>query len=423
MDAAEMLRISIDGTARVVRESKLSFVPKDRTTSRVICAEKSLDMFFQLGLGSIVEDRLRSFWGIDLAKQQYKNRELARLGSMDWQKDYSFVTIDLESASDMPLEMCRAVYPNSIMHLLECYRSEYTLIPGLGPFKLDILSSMGNGYTFPMQTTLFAAIILAAYRINGIAAELPFGREVGNLGVNGDDLVFRSDCVNDVLRLLTILGFKVNTSKSFLKGPFRESCGGDYLNGKNVRGVYIKTLDTIESRYSAINRLNVYSALHDICLSRTVSCLIKSVPYRPVPFWENSDAGIRLPFSLATNVAMSKRGNVLFRKRAPVSSGWRFDGTNFVGSRRHVKGLYYNPFGLWLSFLHGSLESGRATLRQRQPVYQTVRACTPCWDYEPSTWLPGDRLESFRRDESPTSYSFIDGRYWERWNTAVYSNL
>jgi hypothetical protein len=50
----------------VVDHSKYSFVNKTRTVARGICTEPSVNMWLQLGAGAILEDRLKSFFRIDL---------------------------------------------------------------------------------------------------------------------------------------------------------------------------------------------------------------------------------------------------------------------------------------------------------------------------------------------------------------------
>lgn len=77
---ANELRTNHYGGPSIVRGNRLSFVSKTEDVSRTICTEPSLNMYYQLGLGNILEDGLRSFFGIDLSNQQPKNRRLALRG-------------------------------------------------------------------------------------------------------------------------------------------------------------------------------------------------------------------------------------------------------------------------------------------------------------------------------------------------------
>nr|QDH87478.1 MAG: RNA-dependent RNA polymerase [Leviviridae sp.] len=111
--SAESTRANTYGDPLQVHGSSLKFVPKDVRESRTIAIEPSLNMFYQLGLGEILEERIRTFFGVDIRTQQLWNREAARVGSVvsllgnnrssggephKWFA--SLATIDLKSASD-----------------------------------------------------------------------------------------------------------------------------------------------------------------------------------------------------------------------------------------------------------------------------------------------------------------------------------
>jgi hypothetical protein len=61
-----------------------------------------------------------------------------------------------------------------------------------------------------------------------------------DFSVYGDDIVVRGSLAPEVLKLLRLIGFRHNPRKTFIQGQFRESCGSDWFNGKDVRPV---TLD------------------------------------------------------------------------------------------------------------------------------------------------------------------------------------
>jgi len=87
---------------------------------------------------------------------------------------------------------------------------------------------MGNGFTFELETLLFVALSAAV-------AKLIPGRD---LFVYGDDILIPSAADRDVRAVLEAFGFEVNQEKSFSSGPFRESCGGDFFLGYNVRSCF-----------------------------------------------------------------------------------------------------------------------------------------------------------------------------------------
>jgi hypothetical protein len=88
---------------------------------------------------------------------------------------------------------------------------------------LEKFSSMGNGFTFELETLLFYAIAKAAG-----------GLQRDELSVYGDDIIIPTRCASDVLAALRFFGFTPNQRKTFVQGPFRESCGGDFFCGVDV---------------------------------------------------------------------------------------------------------------------------------------------------------------------------------------------
>jgi hypothetical protein len=304
---AEKSRLASFGVS-YVPGSKLFFAPKTREIARVACTEPTLNMFFQKGIQSALELRLKQVFGIDLRgrrkepglfskpgilPQQDKNRELARLGSING----SFGTIDLTSASDrISMEVVDYLFPESIVRWLRKTRSPTTTLPCGESVELYMVSSMGNAFTFPLETAIFASVVVAAYRVLGIKPIYPRGTTLGNFAVFGDDIIVVSEAYNLVCEMLDVLGHRVNHDKSFNAGLFRESCGSDWFAGHNVRGVYLKRLHNDGDFYKAINRLNIWSGEHSIPLERAVRYLLEQCKRRLfVPMHEQDTSGIRVP--------------------------------------------------------------------------------------------------------------------------------
>lgn len=297
---AEKSRETMFGS-RLVPGSKLFFAPKTREIARVACTEPVLNMFFQKGIQSVLELRLKQVFGIDLrgrrsdniAPQQDKNRELARLGSIDG----SFGTIDLSSASDrISLGVVEWLFPESIVRWLRATRSPTTILPDGELRELYMISSMGNAFTFPLETIIFSSVVVAAYRVLGLKTIYPRGTTLGNFAVFGDDIIVDHRAYNLVVEMLSILGHRVNHDKSFNTGLFRESCGSDWFAGRNVRGVYLKRLHDDRDFYKAINRLNIWSGRNYVPLERTVRYLLAQCKRRLyVPMHEQDTSGIRVP--------------------------------------------------------------------------------------------------------------------------------
>lgn len=208
------------------RSSKGCIVPKNSKTSRCIEIQPDLNVYVQLGIGSILRKRLKRY-GVDLSDQGI-NQRLAQKGSID----DSLATFDLSSASDtISLALVRSVIPSDWLHLLELARVDLAEWPDR-TILLEKWSAMGNGYTFELETLIFYALLLAVCD--------DFGYGYDQISAYGDDLIFPSEFASAVTKALDLCGFSVNLNKSFGKGPFRESCGADFWNGINVRPIFFK---------------------------------------------------------------------------------------------------------------------------------------------------------------------------------------
>lgn len=296
-----------------VTASKFSTVPKTVSEDRAICIEPSLNMYFQKGVQLLLEDRLKSHYHIDLSNQQVLNGQLAYKGSVDG----SYATEDLSSASDtISLLLIKEAVPSSCKNIILALRTPAVEMPW-GDVQLHMVSSMGNAFTFPLQTALFAAAVEAVYNLLEIELRFPKKSEAtglwcpGNFAVNGDDIIVVTEAHNYLVRLLKLLGFRPNLQKSFNTGFFRESCGFDYYRGHYVRGVYCKTLSTEQDVYSLINRLNRWSAMSGVGLKHTVGFLLRKCKTRLVPLHESDVAGIKVPSELVKPPKPFKHKKVL----------------------------------------------------------------------------------------------------------------
>jgi len=393
--AAEFRRDLVMGT-RIASGSVLTFVPKTEKISRTICTEPLCNMLWQKGIERVLNRRLRQVFGIDLTVQPDKNRALARIGS----RDDSFATIDLSSASDLnSIGMVRKLFPPSFYRWLELARSPCVVLPDGEVIELHMVSSMGNAFTFPLQTILFASIVNAAYKMLGIKPIHPRGTSLGNYAVFGDDIIVEKQAYRLVLQLLEIFGHTVNIDKSFCEGPFRESCGTDWYLGHDVRGVYIKRLDDDNDFYSSINRLNIWSARHWVPLPLTIRYLYLECSKRlHVPMHEVETSGIKVPRFLYDAV-LGNHKHFGTKYRASVIVGYKVkltDEESFAalitnyrtkgGRHANPKGSYlakawYNPDGHMLAALAGKLRDGHFFIREfRRRTVVKVRHSS-CWDY------------------------------------------
>jgi len=407
---AEISRAITNGNYKLTSSSSLSFVRKTRDTSRSICTEPSLNMFYQLGLGAILQKRLRGFFGIDLAAQPEINRQLAYRGSVD----DSVSTLDLSSASDcVSVNLCCSALPQYVFDMLLALRTPKVRVRG-HELTLGMISTMGNGFTFPLQTILFSCVVASAASQCGVRLTKADDREP-NWGVFGDDIICPREIAAQVIRLLDLLGFVVNGDKSYVVGPFRESCGADFFKGVNVRGVYLKSLLTPQARYVAINLLNEWSARTGISLCRTVGYLVDSVKVLAIPPHGQLDSGIRWPQSCLQEAGPRwyRKQRYIYRCYEPsvpylsVDDCGNVSTPNIRGKR--ITKRHSNPLGLLCSFLSGCVRNMRISLPLKQGervAYRMMTRVSPHW---------GPSVEQL---------SFAGGwDFWKRWNTAAETNL
>lgn len=216
------------GLIYVIRGDRFTTVPKDSTKDRGITIPPSINGFYQLGVGSAMRSRLKLV-GIDLEQGQDVHRQVAQDASLTGE----FATIDLKSASDtVSSELVKMLLPELWFELLNSLRCSHTRLRGKW-VRLNKFSAMGNGYTFELETLIFLAISCEVMSMHGIEP-LPGV----NVFVYGDDIIVPSEVSSTVLAALEYCGFSANPKKTFVKGSFRESCGGDFFEGQPVRGYY-----------------------------------------------------------------------------------------------------------------------------------------------------------------------------------------
>lgn len=296
-----------DDCVEYVESDSITFVPKDARTDRPIAVGASLNLFLQLGVKSYMEERLKEV-GVDLTDQS-RNQRLAREGSMycgpvNLPNPGQFCTIDLASASDsISTELVRLLLPSDWFAFLSDLRHETGVVDG-ELISYEKFSAMGNGFTFPLESLIFWAIAKAAVRADGHVIRKC------DIAVYGDDIIVRRKHSDVVLSALSWAGFQVNSEKSFLEGPFKESCGKDYLSGSDVRPFYLKrevtSYDDIYFICNSISRL-VMSGRRGYGYYELYSRALSFIPqaYRTyLPLGDDSDKGLIVPFSTLSGLGL-----------------------------------------------------------------------------------------------------------------------
>lgn len=261
------IRKSFEDRISTVTHNKVTFVPKTAKTLRSIAVEPLLNSFLQKGVDIVLRSRLKRF-GIDLTDQGI-NARLAREGSMD-DSEESFVTIDLSSASDsISTNLCRAILPTPWFDLLDQIRSKHYELDGI-LYEYQKFCSMGNGFCFPLETLLFTAACIS----------VGCGRPAIDFSVYGDDIIVRKKYAPSLIALLNDMGFEVNSSKSYLEGSFRESCGSDWYGGDDVRPITLdKELDSLQSLFKLWN-LSLRNSRTTAFFSGAREIIFSMIPHR-----------------------------------------------------------------------------------------------------------------------------------------------
>lgn len=258
---------------QVVDGNRICFVPKDARKERTIAIEPSLNLYLQLGVDGFIRRRLKRF-GVDLDSQE-KNQELARLGSLQ-QGIGGFVTIDLSAASDsISCKLCELLLPSDWYSYLMDLRSPVGELEG-HLISYEKVSSMGNGYTFALESAIFAALVYAVTKAGGAH----FDRKL--FAVFGDDIVVEKRWYFQLVEALRLSGFKLNLDKTFVYGSVRESCGTDWFQGIPIRPVFLDQIPaSVPELFCDYNRLKRLLSLRwGIEESSTLDFIRKFLPDR-----------------------------------------------------------------------------------------------------------------------------------------------
>lgn len=235
---------------------KGQFVPKDARSHRFIAVEPTWNMFLQKSIGTLIKRRLKYARtcsdtlrhqhalprGIDIATAQKSHGEIIHnRGLFD-----SIATVDLSSASDsISTALVSFLMPDDWYSVMNSIRSKSVSLPDGKTISLEKFSSMGNGFTFELETLIFWAI-------SSSLSELSF--------VYGDDIIVLKDDVPQLIGWLEKCGFKTNVEKTFTSGPFRETCGYHSFNGDDVTPIYVREypLRTSMCYFDLVNRVKIH---------------------------------------------------------------------------------------------------------------------------------------------------------------------
>lgn len=230
--------------------NKVITVPKDASTNRVIAIEPGLNLWFQKAVGDMIGKRLRRY-GVDL-RYQSRNQELARKGSLT----SLLATIDLSSASDsIARSVVEELLPPRWFSVMDSCRSHYGTLSN-STRKWEKFSSMGNGFTFQLESLIFYAVAVCCAEYLHVDST--------DVSAYGDDVVLPTACFELFSEMLDFYGFRMNVKKSHFDSTFRESCGAHFISGIDVKPIYLKDrVSSVPALYRLANAVRRLAHRHN----------------------------------------------------------------------------------------------------------------------------------------------------------------
>lgn len=211
--------------------ARASSVPKSNEQRRFINVEAMFPVILQRIVSSAILKRLKRA-GNNLSNHLVRVKDTWNCIKISAQKLHGLMirssrysTIDFSNASDSVTNAAvRSLFPKEVSDLLFKYRSQYVVFDDKfhSPQKL---SSMGNGFTFEVMTSLLYAVA-KTYS--------------DDVRVYGDDVIIPNEFASSFIETCAVMDFRVNEKKTFINSFFRESCGYFYSDHINA---YITSFD------------------------------------------------------------------------------------------------------------------------------------------------------------------------------------
>ncbi|UJQ85666.1 MAG: putative replicase protein [Alehxovirus allofundivicinum] len=249
--------------------SRLIAVPKTFSGPRLIASEPVAHQWCQQSIRDFLVRRVEatSLGNCISFRDQRPNQDFA-LRASDTQ---SHSTIDLSSASDrISCWVIERLFRRSptLLSALHAVRTRWITqdidMKSPSHHRLRKFTTMGSAVTFPVQTILFAIISISAilYREKLKVSYDNIRHASRRVRVFGDDIIVPLHVHDDVVALLTDLQLKVNPSKTFATGRFRESCGVDAYAGHDVTKVSIRHVPSVSSPASVLSAVDTHNLFY-----------------------------------------------------------------------------------------------------------------------------------------------------------------
>lgn len=269
--------------------SKLLTVPKTAKGPRLIASEPVAHQWCQQKILQYLLHGIQYGGHLDHSislNDQEPSRALVLRASLTC----SHATIDLSAASDRVscwlVERCFRANPG-MLAALHSVRSRWidngtkVLVDVPRRFPLRKFTTMGSACTFPIQSIVFTILSIATILYEeGVCPSSYSIRAVGKrVRVFGDDIIIPTKYYGKVTSNLERFGLKVNNSKSFATGNFRESCGMDAWNGFDVTPARMNAVADTSRPTSVVSSVDASNNFYLKGFWRTAQYIQSTLPH------------------------------------------------------------------------------------------------------------------------------------------------
>jgi len=219
-------------------------VPKTLKTPRIIAIEPVCMQYTQQAISrtltKAIEQSTIAGGHINFTDQTI-NRRLAMTSSADG----TYATIDMSAASDrVPYSLAIRLFDSNpdFQSAVDATRTKKAQLPDGTVLVLSKFASMGSALCFPVESMHFYTVCVGAL-LEKYKLPVTFKNCLAvsrNVFVYGDDILVPAQDAEIVIEHLHKSMCKVNASKSFWTGKFRESCGADAYDGVLVTPTYVR---------------------------------------------------------------------------------------------------------------------------------------------------------------------------------------
>lgn len=233
--------------AELERPVRVVMVPKTLKSPRVIAIEPTCMQFVQQALRGWLYEAVEA-WQPTKGHINFRDQSVNQLLALTSSRSGDLCTMDLSDASDrVPYGLALSMFDSSpeLRALIDACRSTGAELPdGRILRPLYKFASMGSALTFPVEAMYFFTIVVIALlremkRPCTWAGVLEASARVF---IYGDDILVPNEHAEAVISCLQEYNCKVNMSKTFYSGLFRESCGMDAYDGCDVTPVYVRQM-------------------------------------------------------------------------------------------------------------------------------------------------------------------------------------